>query len=242
MMLGFSIVMILLLILAIFSSISSPATNHTYATQMTLAADDDVRIQNTSSFIDESLIMHIYGEIVNTSNRSLSNVSAKGSFYDNSGKLLNEYQRDCELPTVNPGGMCPFEILYIDTKTTMVVKDFKLSAVGTPAAKGKPNALKVFSEGSKLDISGFYYINGRILNGGSETSSLTTVVATLYDKDGKVIALGRALAEPVSISPDNRASFGIAVTEKKQTYKANSYSLVAYSNQYLSPPITVMSK
>ena len=241
-MLVSSIVMTFLLILGLFSSIGSPAANPTYATQMTQATDDEFRIQNTSSFIDESSIMHIYGEIVNTSNRSLSNVTAKASFYDNSGKLLNEYQRDCELPTVNPGGICPFEILYIDTKTTKAVMDFKLSAVATPTAKGKPNALKVFSEGSRLDISGFYYINGRILNEGSEISTLTTVVATLYDKDGKVIALGRALAEPVSISPDNRASFGIAVTEKKQTYKTNSYSLVAYSNQYLSPPITVISK
>jgi hypothetical protein len=241
-MLVFSIVMTLMLISAIFSSISSSAPIRTYATQMTLAADEDFIIQNTSSFIDESLIMHIYGEIVNTSNRSLSNVTAKGLFYDNNGKLLNEYQRACELPTVNPGMICPFEILYIDTKTTNAVRDFKLSAVGTPNAKGKPNALKVLSEDSKLDISGFYYINGRILNEGSETSTLTTVVATLYDKDGKVIALGRALAEPVSISPDIRASFGIGVAEKKQTYKTNSYSLVAYSDQYLSPSITVTSK
>jgi hypothetical protein len=186
--------------------------------------------------------MHIYGEIVNTSNRSLANVTAKGSFYDNNGKLFNEYQRACELPTVNPGGICPFEILYLDTKTTKIVKDFRLSAIGSPTAKGKPNALKVFSDSSKLDISGFYYITGGISNEGSEIATLTTVVATLYDKDGKVIALGRALAEPVSISPDKRASFGIAVTEKKQTYKTNSYSLVAYSNQYLSPPMTVVSK
>ena len=233
--------MILLLISAIFSSISSQAPIHTYATQ-TLAANDDFKIQNTSSFIDESLIMHIYGEIVNTSNRSLANVTAKGSFYDNDGKLLNEYQRACELPTVNPGGICPFEILYLDTKTTKIVKDFRLSAIGTPTAKGNPNALKVFSDSSKLDISGFYYITGGISNEGLEIATLTTVIATLYDKDGKVIALGRALAEPVSIPPDKRASFGIGVIEKKQTYKTNSYSLVAYSNQYLSPPITVVSK
>ena len=240
-MLVISTVMILLLISAIFSSISSQAPIHTYATQ-TLAANDDFKIQNTSSFIDESLIMHIYGEIVNTSNRSLANVTAKGSFYDNNGKLLNEYQRACELPTVNPGGICPFEILYLDTKTTKIVKDFRLSAIGTPTAKGNPNALNVFSDSSKLDISGFYYITGGISNEGLEIATLTTVIATLYDNDGKVIALGRALAEPVSIPPDKRASFGIGVIEKKQTYKTNSYSLVAYSNQYLSPPITVVSK
>ena len=240
-MLVISTVMILLLISAIFSSISSQAPIHTYATQ-TLAANDDFKIQNTSSFIDESLIMHIYGEIVNTSNRSLANVTTKGSFYDNNGKLLNEYQRACELPIVNSGGICPFEILYLDTKTTKIVKDFRLSAIGTPTAKGKPNALKVFSDSSKLDISGFYYITGGISNEGSEIATLTTVVATLYDNDGKVIAIGRALAEPVNIPSGNQASFGIAVTEKSQTYKTKSYSLVAYSDQGVSSPLSVVSK
>ena len=61
----------------------------------------------------------------------------------------------------------PFEILYIDTKTTKIVKDFRLSAI-VLTVKGKPNALKVFSDSSRLDISGFYYINGGISNEGSK--------------------------------------------------------------------------
>ena len=48
--------------------------------------------------------MHIYGEIVNTSNSSLANVTARGLFYDNNGNKLTILQRACELPTVNPGG------------------------------------------------------------------------------------------------------------------------------------------
>lgn len=240
-MLVVSIVTALLLILAIFSSISSPPI-YIDATQI-LAAKDDFIIQNTSSFIDESSIMHVYGEIKNIANRSLANVTAKGSFYDSDKKLLNEYQRSCELPIVNPGGICPFEILYLDAKTTKRVNNYELSALGTPSDKSKPTAMKVYSDNSRLDIIlGFYYINGRISNEGSLTAPDTSVVATLYDKEGKVIALGRALAEPVNIPTGNQASFGIAVTEKLQTHKTKSYSLVAYSDEYFSSPVSIVSK
>jgi hypothetical protein len=50
------------------------------------------------------------------------------------------------------------------------------------------------------------------------------------------------LAEPVNIPSDDQASFGIAVTEKSQVYKTKSYSLVAYSNQYLSTSISIAFK
>src|SRR5215216_345917 len=238
-----AIAIVLLLLWPIFGSNYSldPLPAHAMKT-MTLAAGKDIIIQYTSSFIDESSIVHVYGEIKNISNRSLTNVTAEGSFYDDEGKLLNQYQRSCELPTVNSGGVCPFEILYIDTKTTESIKDIKLSALGIHTDKIKLTALKVYSDNAKLNILGFYYINGRISNEGSVTATDSSVFATLYDKDGKVIALGRALAEPVNIASGNQASFGIAVTEKSQVYKTKSYSLVAYSGQYSSPAVSIVHK
>jgi hypothetical protein len=194
-------------------------------------------IQKTSSFIDENKIMHVYGEVKNISYKAMTNVVAKALFYDANGKLLNEFQRSSELRTINPGGVSPFEILYINTKTVNSIKDFKLSAIGTPIERIKPTALKIHSDNSRLDILGFYYINGRILNGGLLTATDSSAIATLYDKYDKVIAIGRALAEPVNIAPDGQAAFGLAATEKLQTYKVKSYSLIADSDQYISLPV-----
>ena len=243
-MLGVSIInaLLLLLLIFIFGSHISLTPIYTDATNMTFAVNNDFLIQNTSSFIDESAIMHVYGEVKNISNKTTTNVIVKGSFFDGDGTLLNHFQRTCELPTVNSGGICPFEILYIDAKTTNRVKDFKLSATGIITDESKPTTLKIYSDNSRLDILGFYYINGRISNEGPLTATNSSVVASLYDKDGKVIAIGRALAEPVNIPSDNQASFGIAVTEKSQTYKTKNYSLVAYSDQSVSSPLSVMSK
>jgi hypothetical protein len=89
---------------------------------------------------------------------------------------------------------------------------------------------------------GFYYINGRISNEGSITATDSSVVATLYDKDGKVIAIGRALAEPANILPNSLANFGIAVTEKSQVHKTRGYSMMAFSTQYASPPLLIDTK
>jgi hypothetical protein len=45
------------------------------------------------------------------------------------------------------------------------------------------------------------------------------------------------LAEPVNIAPAGQAAFGLAATEKLQTYKIKSYSLIADSDQYISLPV-----
>jgi hypothetical protein len=68
---------------------------------------------------------------------------------------------------------------------------------------------------------------------------LPLAIATLYDKDGNVIAIARALAEPVNIAPNSQAAFGLAATQKLQTYKVKSYSLIGDSDQYMSLPVFV---
>jgi hypothetical protein len=228
--------------LVVLMSIIAPATVYGNPSKHTTLGDGTFIIQNTSYFIDEIDLMHVYGEVRNISNLSLTNVTISGSFYYGGGQLLNDYQRSCELPTINAGDVCPFEIVYIDTRTTDNVKDFKLSAQGIATNISKPTKLKLYSENSRLDVLGFYYINGRILNEGSVTATNSSVVATLYDNDGRVIAIGRALAEPVNIPPGSFANFGIAVSERLQTHKTESYSLTAFSSPYVSSPLPIVSK
>ena len=236
------VAMNLLFFLLVLSLFTSLIPIYGDSSTKTLSGDQVFIIQNTSSFVDESDLMHVYGEVRNISNMSMTNVTINGSFYDKSGRPLNDYQRSCELPTINAGGICPFEIIYIDTKTTNRVKDFKLTAQGIVTDTSKPTKLKFHSENSRLDILGFYYINGRISNEGSITATDSSVVATLYDKDGKVIAIGRALAEPANILPNSLANFGIAATEKSQVHETRGYSLMAFSTQYVSTPLLIDTK
>lgn len=202
-------------------------------------APSDIEIGKTSSFVDENGIMHLYGEVRNLSTKPMSNVVVKASFFDDNGKLLNEFNRSTELSKLNPGGISPFEILYIDSKTVNQVRDFKISTEisSSPAEnKLKPVRLEVNPTNSRLDIFGFYYINGIVVNNAKANSTNTLIIATLYDKNGNVIAIGRGLAEPLNITAGSNGVFGLVVSENCRTYKTTSYSLIADSDEYTSVP------
>lgn len=196
-----------------------------------------VSFQNESSFIDETRIMHVYGEIRNDSDTALGDILITASFYDANGTLLSQYQQPPKIRVINPGEVAPFDMRYLDPATVDRVADYTLEATGEPA-DAKEEGLTIVSSNSRLDVLGVYYINVRARNGGSQDATNPIAVATLYDRDGRVVALGEALAEGedriVNMVPGQEAGFGILVTERLQTYKAVRYSVVADSDQYVS--------
>jgi hypothetical protein len=207
----------------------------TLMTNAKALAEQQFTFQKTSSFVDETKFMHVYGEVKNISNKAMKNVVVKASFYDAYGKMINEFKRSSELRTINPGEISPYEILYIDTKSVDTVKNYTISATGQET-ETKTRALRIASNNSRLDLMGVYYIVGRVINEGSQDVTNCMIIATLYDKDGKVITIGRAQTEPVNISSHSESAFDLPVTEKLQTYKVKSYSLVADSDQYVTIP------
>jgi hypothetical protein len=185
--------------------------------------------------VDENKIMHVLGELKNIGNKAMTNVTIGATFFDSDGKIINEYKRSAELRTINPGFVSPFEILFIDQKTVDKVKDFKLLVNGKETGP-PPVDLRIKIDSSRQDILGFYYIYGVIFNSGPSSANNSIAIATLYDKDGRVIAIGRGLAEPKDIPSNSGASFGLAIVDKLQTQRAKSYSVVADSDTYVSNP------
>lgn len=199
---------------------------------------------NESSYVDEMHIMHVLGEVKNDSNAAAKDVLITASFYAKNGTLLAQNHVPAKLKVMNPGSIAPFDVSYYDPKTVGMVSDFKLSAAGN-STDAKSVAIKILSSQSRLDVLGVYFINVSAKNVGNDTATNPGVVATLYDKDGKVVAIGEALAEGgdrvTEMAPGEEAGFGIAVAERLQTYKAARYSLVADSDQYLSNVTTLQA-
>jgi len=193
----------------------------------------DLEINHVYNYVDENKIMHVLGEMKNIGSKAMTNVTIGATFFDPEGKIINEYKRSAELRTINPGFVSPFEILFIDQKTVDKVKDFKLFVNGTEAGP-QPEDLQINVDSSRQDILGFYYINGVIFNSGKASANNSIAIATLYDTDGKVVAIGRGLAEPKDIPSNSGASFGLAIIDKLQTQKGRSYSVVADSDAYVS--------
>lgn len=212
-----------------------PAVQQAYA---------EFSFHNQFSYVDETRILHVLGEIRNESDTAMRNVLIRASFYDSEGNLLDEFQRVPAMQVINPGESSPFEILYIDSQTAGAVTNFTMSATGQ-ATGPKEKALTVIPSNSRLDILGTYYINAAARNEGQETADNAIMIATLYDSGGKVIAIGKALAEAgrgsSNITAGSQAPFGIAITQKLQTYKTAQYSLVVDSDQYVSDAVVLQA-
>ncbi|MEO9363385.1 MAG: CFI-box-CTERM domain-containing protein [Nitrososphaera sp.] len=203
-----------------------------------VAAEGTFSFQNETKYVDESKILHVYGEIKNESGSAMKGILITASFYDANGGLLSQYQQAPKLRVINPGGFAPFDMVYLDPATTSKVASYSLSATGQPT-EDKPASLTLVSSNSRLDVLGVYYINVSVKNSGNDTVTNPIAIATLYDSAGKVVAIGEAPAESASqvvqdLSPGDTAGSSIVVAERLQTYKAASYSLVADSDQYVS--------
>lgn len=205
-------------------------TSNSYSTPQ-----NNLEINHVYNYVDENKIMHVLGELKNIGNKAMTNVTIGATFFDSEGKIINEYKRSAELRTINPDFVSPFEVLFIEQKTVDKVKDFKLYVNGTESGPS-PVDLQIKVDSSRQDILGFYYINGVIFNSGPATANNSIAIATLYDPGGRVIAIGRGLAEPKDISSNSGASFGLAIVDKLQTHKGKSYSVVADSDAYVSNP------
>ena len=216
----------------LFMFFMSFTTSNSYSTPQ-----NNLEINHVYNYVDENKIMHVLGELKNIGDKAMTNVTIGATFFDSEGKIINEYRRSAELRTINPDFVSPFEVLFIDQKTVDKVKDFKLYVNGTESGPS-PVDLQIKVDSSRQDILGFYYINGVIFNSGPATANNSIAIATLYDPGGRVIAIGRGLAEPKDISSNSGASFGLAIVDKLQTHKGKSYSVVADSDAYVSNPAT----
>ena len=205
-----------------------------------VSSSSSFAINNTSQYVDEFGYLYILGEISNHSEESLYNITLKATFFDSDGRVLGEYYRHPEISLINPNEISPFEIIYLDPSTSEKVKNFTIDTKFQTGNKldTKPESLFIESVNSRLDLTGFYYINGKIKNEGLQNANNVTVVATIYDKKGNVIGITKSVTEPFVIPPEQTAAFGLAVTSKSNTFKISDFSLKAYSSEYLSHTVT----
>ena len=190
-------------------------------------------IDKTTLQKDEFGYLHLFGEIKNKSEKTLTNITLSSNFSDLNNNVIGTYSRSPEINTLNPNQSSPFEIIYLDSNSIDKVKNYSIS-VEYIIGNEKPNLLFINHVNDRLDFTGFYYINGEITNFGSATAYNITVVATLYDVYENIIGITKAITEPFIIEPQNKGAFGLAVNAKKISFKIKDFILQAYSDKYLS--------
>jgi hypothetical protein len=198
-------------------------------------ADSEVTILSYDSYIDTVGFFHVVGEVQNTGTVALRYVEIIATFYNSSGVVVATDFTFADLSTVHVGEKSPFDILFTDETQIPKIDHYSLItdySTGTPLTP----ALRMLSNSSYTDTSGFMHIVGEIQNDGVSRATFVEVLATLYDSGGNVVLTDFTFTDPSDIDPGEKAPFDILVTVEDRIPLVDSYSLNAQSNQYSLVP------
>ena len=192
-----------------------------------------VSIVNDQQYVNEG-ILHIVGEIENDTLVPLNQIVITATFYDTHDKIIDTVNTDSILKTIMPGKKGPFDLILTNKMIPQIYR-YSLNIQYKPADP-KTESLEILSSGAKRDILDNFIISGTITNHVHKTANTIVIVATLYDKDGKVVAISKSYSEPDYLKAGGIRPFLVSVHDKSQSQKAVDYSLTAESEEYTAVP------
>ena len=193
----------------------------------------EVSVQNDQKYIGDDGALHIVGEINNDLSVPLNQIDISATLYSenvivdtiSSGSLVN---------TIMPGMKAPFDIIVVGNDAKLV-DDYSLDLEYQVKAP-KSQVIDVTSSEISRDGLNNLIIQGTVENKGDVTANTISVVATLYDREGKVAAVSKIHPEPDYLRSDDQAYFMVSIPDKTQTSEVVDYSLVAESEEYAAVP------
>jgi hypothetical protein len=194
--------------------------------------NDDLKTVQVKLTSDQNKYKHLIGILQNTGNKTIDQVIISADFLDKDKKSLGSFSKQTELTTLNPNEITPFDILIYDKKISDKIKDYKLD-IKFNFTKYKDKKLVIVSHDSRLDMTGFYFISGKIQNTEkASVSNNTRVIAITYNKNNELAGVWKAQTEPYSIPPLTPASFTIPITDKIQAFQISNYTLLTESDKF----------
>ena len=194
-----------------------------------------VSIINDQRYVNEDDgVLHVVGEIENNTPVPLNQIVITASFYDIHDKILGTMTADSILETIMPGKKSPFDLTYTNNIIPQIYR-YSLDMKYKPA-EHKTESLEILSSNAKRDMLDNFIISGTITNHDQSTANTIVVIATLYDKEGKVVATSKSYTESEYLKAGGITQFLISVLDKSQSQKATNYSLMAESEEYTAVP------
>ena len=192
----------------------------------------EVYIDNDRKYIGDDGTVHIVGEIVNESEQPINQVNVVAIFYSDGNTI---YQASTENLTnmIMPEMKGVFDLIvtedigHIDYYTLDI--DFKVT-------QPKDQVIEITSSEFTYGPVDNIAIQGTVANNGEITANMVKVVATLYDRDGDVVAVSQTRTEPDYLRVNDESFFLISIPDKTQANAIVDYSLVAESEEYTAVP------
>ena len=193
-----------------------------------------VAIINDQQYVSEDGTFHIVGEIENNSSVPLNQVVVTATFYDTNKKTLDTVSTDSILETIMPGKKGPFDLFFANNVVSQIYQ-YSLNIKYKPTDY-KTESLEILSSNAKRDMLDNFIISGTVTNHDQKTANTIVVIATLYDKDGKVVATSKTYTQPEYLKAGGITPFLVSTFDKSQSLKATDYSLMVESEEYAAVP------
>ena len=192
----------------------------------------DVYIDNEHKYFGDDGSLHIVGEIINKSDKPINQVEVTTVFYSD-GNAVYHASTESLTSTIMPEMKSVFDLVvtedigHIDHYTLDV--DFKIT-------QPKDQVIEITSSELTYGPVNNIAIHGTVANNGEITANMVKVVATLYDRDGNVVAVSQTNTKPDYLRANDESFFLIPILDKTQVYEIVDYSLVAESEEYTAVP------
>ena len=192
----------------------------------------DVYIDNDHKYLGDDGTLHIVGEIINDSNKPINQVEINAVFY-NDGNTVYQTSTENLTSIIMPEMKGAFDLTVIENVGDI---DHYTLDVSFKIAQPKEQVIEItsseFTQGPVDNIS----IQGTVANNGEITANMVKVIATLYDRDGNVVAISQTNTKPDYLRANDESFFVIPIMDKTQADVIVDYSLLAESEEYTAVP------
>ena len=196
-------------------------------------ASAEIVIQNDQAYFGDNGAMHIVGEIRNDFNVPLNQIEILASLYSN-GEIIDQTSATSLINTIMPGMKSPFDIIIFGEKAK-TIESYSLE-LNYQITNPKHQVIEITSSEFSMDNLDNLFIIGTVANQGEITANTIVVVATLYDRDGKVAAVSKTHTRPDYLRAADETFFFVTIPDKLQANTVVDYSLVAESEEYAPVP------
>jgi len=194
----------------------------------------EIIVQNDQTYIGNDGMLHIVGEIQNNSKSPLNQIKILAVLTDEKGNEINKYDGKMMSNILMPGMKGGFDIITNEKNLNGNFSydldfEYKLAAP-------KSQVIEIISSELTRDQLNNVVISGTIGNNGEITANMINVIATLYDREGKVLTISKVQTQPDFLEVGEENHFVVPIYEKNQSINAVDYTIVAESDEYAAVP------
>ena len=192
----------------------------------------EVYIDNDRKYLGDDDTIHIVGEIINESEQPINQVNVIAIFYSD-GNSVYETSTENLTRMIMPEMKGVFDLMVTEDIGHF---DYYTLDIGFKVTQPKDQVIEITSSEFTYGPVDNIAIQGTVANNGEITANMVKIIATLYDRDGNVIAVSQARTEPDYLRASDESLFLIPILDKTQASKMVDYSLVAESEEYTAVP------